>query len=77
MNPDEVKKKIFVTSLILTILIFTMGLLVSYVLDFYRMDEINREIETHEVDKAAYFLEQEFIESVGGDKCAVMNQRFF
>ncbi len=77
MTPNEVKKKIFVTSLVLTILIFTIGLLMSYVLDFYRMDEISREIETHEVDKAAYFLEQEFIEFIGGDKCAVMNQRFF
>ena len=77
MREEDIKKKIFFTSLILTIIIFVMGLLVSYVLDFYRMDEITRVIESHEVDKSAYFLEGQFIESIGGDKCAVMNKRFF
>ena len=76
-SQTNIKKKIFVTSLILTISIFIIGLLISYVLDLYRMDEITRVIENHETDKTAYLLEEQFIDSVGGDKCGVMNQRFF
>ncbi|MFH1440125.1 MAG: hypothetical protein ABIG89_06150 [Candidatus Woesearchaeota archaeon] len=77
MDKEQIKKKIFITSFILTVIIFTIGLLLSYVLDFYRVDEITRVIETHELDKSAYFLEQEFMGSIGGDKCSVMNERFF
>jgi hypothetical protein len=73
---EQIKKKIFVTSLMLTILIFVIGILMSYVLDFYRVDEISRTIEEHEIDKEAYYLEQEFMATIGADKCGVMNQRF-
>ena len=76
-DKEMIKKNIFVTSLLLTIIIFVAGLLMSYVLDFYRMDEISRVIESHEVDKSAYFLEQSFTDSIGGDRCDVMNKRFF
>src|SRR3989338_7534356 len=76
-SQTNIKKKIFVTSLILTISIFIIGLLISYALDLYRMDEITRVIENHETDKTAYLLEEQFIDSVCGDKCGVMNQRFF
>lgn len=73
----DIKRKIFWTSLVITIIIFVIGLLLSYILDFYRMDEITKTIETHEIEKSAYYLEQEFADRMGADKCAVMNQRFY
>lgn len=77
MDRNQIKRSIFLTSLVLTLIIFLSGIMLSYILDFYRMDEIERVIETHEADRTAYMLEQQFMHSVGGDNCNVMGKRFY
>jgi len=77
MLRNELKKRIFVTSFIVTVIIFVLGLMTSYVLDSFRLDEITNVIESHEIDKSAYLLEQEYVDSLGEDSCIVMRDRFY
>lgn len=66
---------IILSSLILTILIFALGILLNYGLDFVRIDTIAGVMSQHELDTTAYVAEQEFTDSFGGNRCELMNSR--
>lgn len=68
-------KHIFLTSLLLTILIFTAGILINYGLDFVRINVISDVMISHELSTESYMLEQEFISAFGGSHCSVMQGR--
>ncbi|MBI4148620.1 hypothetical protein HY490_04990 [Candidatus Woesearchaeota archaeon] len=63
------------TSFVLTLLIFIIGILLNYYLDFFRIDQIEEVLTHHELDTAAYRLEQSFVELTGGSVCAAMDKR--
>ncbi len=67
--------RIIVSSLLLTILIFVLGILLNYGLDFVRINTIADVISRHEISTAAYIAEQEFTDSFGGNRCEIMNAR--
>jgi len=69
------KKNIFLTSLVLTILIFVSGLLLNYGLDFVRINVISDVMLEHELNTEAYLVEQEFTDLFGGAGCSVLNKR--
>jgi hypothetical protein len=69
------RKHIFLTSFILTIAVFGAGMILSYLLDFARIDEINKVIQTHELDSEAYLLQQDFLNQFGGSQCEQIQQR--
>ena len=66
---------IILSSLLITIIIFTVGILLNYGLDFLRISTIESVMNEHEISTQSYLLEAEFTENFGGDKCAVMNSR--
>ncbi|MBW3004233.1 hypothetical protein KY310_00160 [Candidatus Woesearchaeota archaeon] len=68
-------KNIFLTSLLLTILIFIAGILMNYGLDFVRINVISDVMLSHELSTESYVIEQEFINTFGGARCDVMNKR--
>jgi hypothetical protein len=68
-------KNIFVTSLLLTVLIFITGILMNYGLDFVRINVISDVMLSHELSTESYVIEQEFINTFGGVRCDVMNKR--
>ncbi|MEM4239651.1 MAG: hypothetical protein QXK08_00455 [Candidatus Woesearchaeota archaeon] len=70
-----VRTRIIVSSLLLTILIFALGILLNYSLDFMRIDAIADVMSQHELNTAAYLAEQEFTDSFGGNRCEAMNAR--
>jgi hypothetical protein len=70
-----VRTRIIVSSLILTILIFTLGVLLNYALDFVRIDTIASVMSKHELNTAAYLAEQDFTDSFGGNRCEAMGAR--
>lgn len=70
-------KNIFLTSLILTILIFVSGILLNYGLDFVRLDVVSNVMLAHELSTESYVIEQEFINAFGGERCDVMQKRIF
>ncbi len=59
----------------MTIIIFTIGILLNYGLDFLRIATIESVISEHDLSTQAYLIEKEFAESVGSDTCDIMNAR--
>jgi hypothetical protein len=70
-----VRARIIVSCLFLTILIFALGILLNYGLDFVRISTIADVMSRHELNTAAYLAEQEFTDSFGGNRCVAMNAR--
>jgi len=68
----KLQKSIFFTSLIITIAIFGVGILINYGLDYIRIDAILNTVENHELDVYSYLIQQEFIDTFGGNKCEFM-----
>jgi hypothetical protein len=70
-----VRPGIIVSSFFLTVLIFALGILLNYAMDFVRIDTIADVMSRHELDATAYIAEQEFTDSFGGNRCQIMNAR--
>jgi len=70
-----VRPGIIVGSFFLTVLIFALGILLNYAMDFVRIDTIANVMSQHELDTTAYLVEQEFTDSLGGNRCQIMNTR--
>lgn len=68
-------QNVLLNSFLLTCLIFAAGILLNYGLDFIRIDAISSVMSSHELSTQAYLLEQEMIDSFGGDKCETMDAR--
>jgi len=68
-------KKILWRSLLLTILIFTVGILLNHLFDAFRISIIEDVMAVHEIDSEAYNVERFFTETFGGEKCEVMVAR--
>lgn len=75
LNNKKKFRTIFTNSLVITILVFAVGLLLSYGLDFLRIDEVVNTMNTHELDTESYLVEKEFVSTFGGDDCRLMTDR--
>lgn len=71
---DE-RKTILLRSLLLTILIFAVGILVNHVFDAFRISIIEDVMIAHEIDSEAYRVEKFFTETFGGEQCEAMVSR--
>jgi len=71
---DE-RKNILLRSLLLTILIFAIGILLNHVFDAFRISIIEDVMISHEIDSEAYRVERFFTETFGGEKCEIMVAR--
>ncbi len=69
------KKYVFFSSFVLTCLIFIIGYIVNYNLDFWRYDKIQETIEIQELGTQNYYLEKSFINIIGEDHCQVITRR--
>ena len=64
-------------SFLLTLLIFIIGILLNYSLDFYRIHEIQNVLLYYEIDTAAYRVEQAFVEQTNGSVCNALDRRIY
>lgn len=71
---DE-RKKIIWRSLLLTILIFTIGILLNHAFDTFRIEIIEDVMIKHEIDTEAYQAERFFTDTFGGEACEIMITR--
>ncbi len=62
-------KRIFLTSLVITVLVFIAGLMLGWNLDEYRTNKLLKEVKENELATESYLVEQLFIGGLGGDKC--------
>lgn len=77
MITKKLPPRIFLNSLVLTVLVFAIGLIVSYGMDFLRVDEITMTMTKHSLDTEGYLIEKEFVHTFGGNDCMLMNSRIF
>jgi len=69
------KNNVFLSSLVITVLIFSSAMLINYSLDFFRLGSIMEVMQEHEISSEAYLAEERFIETFGGNKCNTLNNR--
>ena len=72
---EQYIKHIFITSLIATIVIFTSGIMIGWVLDNYRTDEVLNIIKDNELNSESYNIEQIFLENIGNVDCKILTPR--
>lgn len=72
MDNNKWNKYILVTSLIITIIIFSIGILITYSIDFIRIDKVLKTINYQRLNTDAYLTEKEFIDVFGGSHCQLM-----
>tara|TARA_Y100000034_G_scaffold101914_1_gene126501 strand:+ start:1215 stop:1853 length:639 start_codon:yes stop_codon:yes gene_type:complete len=67
--------KAFFVSLIIGVLIFSLGLFVGYGLDVLRIKDVSTSLSEVELQTLDYITSQEFLEFFGGDNCDLLNSR--
>lgn len=69
-------KQIFLTTLLITILVFGAGLLLGWNLDKYRSQDVSDDLRMNELDTESFLIEQSFLDSfAGGDDCSFAEPR--
>lgn len=67
--------KAFFVSIIIGILIFSLGLFVGYGLDVLRIKDVSASLKDIELQTLDYITSQEFLDTFGGDYCELLNNR--
>lgn len=75
MAMDDTKKRILLSSLVLTVVIFASAILLNYGLDFVRINSVAGVMQEHEIHTESYLVEQNFMNMFGGDVCAGISSR--
>ena len=68
-------KKFLLISLGLSIIVFVAGLLLGIGLDTTKVNDLVANINQNELNTESYFVEKEFIDVFGGDKCTLSSPR--
>lgn len=67
--------KAFFVSIIIGVLIFSLGLFVGYGLDVLRIKDVSTSLKDIELQTLDYITSQEFLDTFGGDYCELLNLR--
>ena len=68
-------RHMLVTSLIAAIVIFSSGVMIGWMLDSFRTDEVLSIIKNNELNSESYNLEQTFLENVDNVDCTILTPR--
>lgn len=68
-------KKILLVSFSITILVFIAGLLLGLSLDDTKVSDLINNLNQNELNRESYLVEQEFIQTVGGNLCDLSSPR--
>ncbi len=69
------RRHLLLTSAVLATAVFLAGILFGWSLDHFRTTEILTTIKQNELSTESYLVEQQFIDSFGGDKCELLTAR--
>jgi hypothetical protein len=75
MAKNKWQKHIILLSLLLTLLIFSFAVLISYALEFIRINEITKTMNDYNIGTDSYLIENDFIGIFGGNRCEVLKSR--
>lgn len=73
---ERYQKHIFFTSAIIAIVLFSSGFLLAWTLDHYRVTDVVDMLKKNELDAESYLVEREFIDTLGGETCDLLEPRF-
>jgi hypothetical protein len=73
MKRLKIRKNIFVSTLIIVIGIFLIGLFLGGELEKYRIDDLNSAISKSELDTEGIIVESEFIDTFAENDCNLIN----
>ena len=68
-------KKILLVSFSITILVFLAGLLLGLSLDDTKVSDLINNLNQNELNRESYLVEQEFMQTVGGNLCDLSSPR--
>lgn len=74
--PRKYLRRVFVTSAIITLLVFLAGVGLGYWLDRSRVSDVLGALRQNELDLESFLVERQFVDALGGDSCAVLEPRF-
>lgn len=74
MEP-KYKKYVVITSFIITIAVFSAGVIIGKFLDNYRFTDVVDTMRETEINTESYVVEQQFIEKFGGRSCELLRPR--
>lgn len=69
------KKYILVTSFIIAAVIFFSGFGLGWIVDHFREDRLLTAMQQNELDLESYIVEQQVIQTLGGDRCSLLSLR--
>lgn len=72
---SKYKKYVVITSLVITIAIFSAGIIIGMFLDSYRFNDVVNAMRETEINTESYVVEQQFIEKFGGRSCELLQPR--
>ncbi|MBN2112188.1 hypothetical protein JW707_03760 [Candidatus Woesearchaeota archaeon] len=58
----------------MTVLIFSLAMILNYGMDYFRVNSIISTIQEQEIMYESYLAEEEFVETFGGEKCDAMQR---
>ena len=68
-------RKLLINSVIITTIVFLIGIFVGYQLDNIRTSDIVDDLRQSELEAQNYIIEQEFFENFGGYRCGLAQPR--
>lgn len=77
MDKRYYQKHVFSLSLLITILIFAVGIITSYYLDFFRVDAVDNSILKHEINRDSYLIQKDFLDTFGQESCDSLNSQIY
>ena len=77
MKKAKLHKHVFLLSFFLTVAVFGMGLLLSYGLDFLRVEAVLNTMSSQELGTEAYILQRDFAEFFEADVCLMMHDQLY
>jgi len=68
----KIRKDVFISTFIIVIGIFVLGLYLGSKLDSYRIDDLKAQIGKSELDAESFIIEMSFVDSFSENKCEIL-----
>lgn len=75
VDDTKYKQYLFVTSLIITVVVFCAGTALGWTLDNFKANSLLDVVKQNDLNAESFALESSFIQGFGGDYCTILDER--
>lgn len=75
VDDSKYKQYLFVTSLIITVVVFCSGTALGWTLDNFKVNSLLNSVKQNDLNAESFALESSFIQGFGGDYCTILDER--